>query len=220
MRWSRNLAYAVGLITTDGSLSKDGRHIELTSKDLEQIHNFIKALNLKNNKIGTKSSSYNPDAIYYRIQFSNTDMYRFLVKIGLTPNKTKTIGDLKIPDKYFADFLRGHLDGDGYTTAFWDSVFKDSFRLYAGFVSASEAHLKWIKQKIERNYNLKGSLHRGRGSHTFQLKYAKIASIKLINIIYYRNNLLYLQRKRSKIMKALAIISKQAGVEKLANSLP
>lgn len=33
VKWSPKIAYAVGLITTDGSLSKDGRHIDLTSKD-------------------------------------------------------------------------------------------------------------------------------------------------------------------------------------------
>jgi len=54
MDWSNNLAYAVGLIATDGSLSKDGRHINLTSKDLGQIQNFAKILNLKN-RIGIKS---------------------------------------------------------------------------------------------------------------------------------------------------------------------
>jgi len=32
MIWSADFAYAVGLLTTDGSLSIDGRHINLTSK--------------------------------------------------------------------------------------------------------------------------------------------------------------------------------------------
>lgn len=63
MRWSKNLAYAVGLIVTDGSLSRDGRHIELTSKDKEQVETFSKILNLKN-KIGIKKSGYNPNGVY------------------------------------------------------------------------------------------------------------------------------------------------------------
>lgn len=72
MRWSKNLAYAIGLIATDGCLSKDGRHIELTSKDLEQIANFKKILN-SDNKIGTKKSYYNPNRKYYRLQLSNVN---------------------------------------------------------------------------------------------------------------------------------------------------
>ncbi len=46
MKWTANLAYAVGLITTDGCLSKDGRHIDLTSKDLEQCELSKTKLNI------------------------------------------------------------------------------------------------------------------------------------------------------------------------------
>lgn len=208
MRWGRNLAYAIGLITTDGSLSKDGRHIELTSKDIDQIQNFTKALKLKA-KIGAKSGTYNPGRIYYRIQFGDVKLYRFLVSIGLTSNKSKCIGELDIPNKYFADFLRGSLDGDGYISAFWDSVFINNFRLYTGFVSGSEAHLIWIKQQIKTLYSLEGALHYSKQARVFQLKYAKRASIKLGGILYHRDDLFYLKRKRSKMMAALDIINKQ-----------
>ncbi|MDO8618977.1 MAG: LAGLIDADG family homing endonuclease [Candidatus Daviesbacteria bacterium] len=207
MRWSGNLAYVVGLITTDGSLSNDGRHIDFTSKDLEQIQNFIKILKL-NNKIGLKSSGYS-DKKYFRVQFGNIKFYRFLLKIGLTPKKSKTLNKIIIPDRYFRDFLRGHLDGDGYTTSFWDSVYKNSFRLYMGFVSASGAHLEWISNQIKSLYNLHGSLRYSKQACTFQLKYAKNSSIKLIDILYYQSDLPSLTRKRFKIEKALSIIRKQ-----------
>jgi len=42
------LAYIVGLITTDGSLSKDKRHIIFTSSDLQLIKTFRKCLGLEN----------------------------------------------------------------------------------------------------------------------------------------------------------------------------
>ena len=74
IRWSRNFAYVVGLLTTDGSLSKDGRHISLVSKDLEQLTNFAKILNL-NNKISPHTSSYNPFGSYYHIQFGDVTLY-------------------------------------------------------------------------------------------------------------------------------------------------
>ena len=90
MDWSHNLAYLVGLIASDGSLSKDGRHIDFTSKDFDQIQTFAGILGLKN-KIGDKSSSYGKGRKYFRIQFSDVKFYRFLLMIGLFPNKTKTI---------------------------------------------------------------------------------------------------------------------------------
>ena len=218
MVWSAKLAYAIGLITTDGSLSIDGRHINLTSKDIDQIRTFAKILGLKN-KIGLKYSSYKKDKEYYQIQFGNVKFYRFLMKIGLTPHKTKTIGSVAIPKPYFADFLRGHLDGDGCTYSYWDKRWKSSFMFYTTFVSASLVHLEWVKSRIKDLYNIEGKI-KFSGKSTYQLVYAKNASIKLIGIMYNKNGIPYLKRKHSKIMRALGIINKQAGMEKLVNSQP
>ena len=44
IEWSPDFAYAIGLITTDGNLSPDGRHVNFTSKDLELIKNFHRGL--------------------------------------------------------------------------------------------------------------------------------------------------------------------------------
>lgn len=210
MVWNSDLAYAVGLITTDGSLSKDGRHINLTSKDIDQIKTFAKILKL-NNRISPKRSSFNPDGKYFQIQFGNVKFYKFLLSIGLTPNKTKTISSLKIPDKYFVDFLRGHLDGDGFTFSYWDKRWKNSFMLYTGFISASKPHLEWMKNNIIRLYKIEGKI-KFSGRSTYQLLYAKKSSILLLEKMYYRNGIPYLTRKRFKIKQALDIISKQAGM--------
>jgi len=53
IKWSPDFAYAIGLLTTDGSLSSDGRHMNLTSKDRGLIEIFKTCLGLKN-KIGRK----------------------------------------------------------------------------------------------------------------------------------------------------------------------
>jgi len=110
--WSSNLAYVIGLLVTDGNLSKDGRHITLRSSDTDLLETFKLCLNINNiisqtfnNGFGKKPS--------YRIQFSNVQLYRWLLNQGLFPAKTYTIGEIKVPDQYFRDFLRGHLDGDG-----------------------------------------------------------------------------------------------------------
>ncbi len=51
--WTANLAYAVGLIATDGCLSSNGILIDLTSKDREQLLNFSQCLGV-NFTIGNK----------------------------------------------------------------------------------------------------------------------------------------------------------------------
>ncbi len=102
----------MGLITTDGSLSIDGYHIVLVSKDIQLLKTFKRCLNLKN-KIGPRSNGLSIKKDYHHIQLGDVMLYRRLLKIGLTPNKAKTIGKLRIPNKYFFDFLRGVFDSDG-----------------------------------------------------------------------------------------------------------
>ena len=110
-KWRPNLAYAVGLIATDGCLSSDGLLFDLTSKDREQLLNFSKCLGV-NFTIGNKWNSKGDECL--RIQFKNRIFYDFLLSIGLTPRKSLTMGRLAIPNKYFFDFLRGSFDGDGW----------------------------------------------------------------------------------------------------------
>ena len=218
MEWTPNLAYAVELITADGCLSKDGRHIDLTSKDIEQIKTFSKILNLKN-KISLKSSSYSLKNKYYRVQFGRKEFYRFLLEIGLMPNKSKRLGSLKIPGRYFADFLRGYLDGDGFTYSYWDKRWKRSFMLYLGFVSASRTYLEWLRDKIGKLYRVDGVI-KWSGKSTYQLIFAKKSSILLLEKMYYHDNVPCLRRKKVKIEKSLGIINKQAEVAELVYAQP
>lgn len=78
MEWTSDLAYVVGLITADGSLSKDGRHIIFVSKDLEQIDNFSRILKIRS-KAKVKKSGYTGKSDTYFIQFSDVKSYIFLL---------------------------------------------------------------------------------------------------------------------------------------------
>jgi hypothetical protein len=40
IKWNSEISYGIGLIATDGSLSKDGRHITFTSKDQQLAELF------------------------------------------------------------------------------------------------------------------------------------------------------------------------------------
>lgn len=112
--WTRELAYAIGLLATDGNLSKDGRHLTVTSAnpDLLDVLRASLALQAPVRQVG-------PRGRCYRVQWSDRCFYRWIESIGLSPAKSRSIGPLAVPDQYFADFARG-FGGDGSIVVYMD----------------------------------------------------------------------------------------------------
>ena len=115
-KWNAEMAYVLGYIAADGSIIiRKGRKSEqfivnITSADknhLIKIKNILRA----KYKIGQKLSG--SGNIAYQLQISNSEMAKSLIKLGILPRKTYSLSSLKIPGKYFADFVRGFFDGDG-----------------------------------------------------------------------------------------------------------
>lgn len=208
LKWSPDFAYAIGLLVTDGCLSKNERHITFTSKDEEQIENFLKALKIKDIKIGrTYSKSSGKKKWYYRVQFGDVLFYRFLLEIGLTPAKSRTLKSVQVPDEYFFDYLRGCFDGDGSSYSYWDPRWRSSFMLYIAFVSASRNHILWLQNEIFAHLETKGHITKAKKKdYCYQLKFAKSDSRRIISRMYKGKNPLYLKRKKLKIDKSLATI--------------
>lgn len=206
-KWRPNLAYAVGLIATDGCLSSNGLLFDLTSKDREQLLNFSKCLGV-NFKIGNKWNSKGDECL--RIQFKNRIFYDFLLSIGLTPIKSLTMGKLAIPDKYFFDFLRGSFDGDGCFYSYWDPRWRSSFMFYLTFASGSYRHILWLREEIYNRLSIKGHISKSkREGSIFGLRYAKKQALEIIKKMYYTPKVVCLSRKRKKIKKALGVEEKQ-----------
>lgn len=218
--WSPELAYAIGLIATDGNLSRDGQHITLRSSDLDQMETFKKCLRLSNRIVAPPTSGQYATRTCYRIQFGGAQFYRWLLSIGLFPQKTYTLGPIAVPNKFFRDFLRGHLDGDGSITTYQDryNTFKHSdyiyTRLLVRFISASRIHLEWLRDTITKLLGIKGDFHRVPAPKKgitkvdmWQLKFMKKESIKLLNWIYYAKDIPALARKREKAEKTLTAIT-------------
>ncbi len=201
--WTPNVAYAVGLITTDGCLSSDGRHIIMRSSEIGQLENFKKCLDIGNKIEKTEYKG----VISHRVQCGDVSLYKWLLKIGLTPKKSKTIGEILVPDKYFRDFLRGHLDGDGSITSYTDyyNTKKNLKYIYRRFfvclISASYKHIEWLHKKILKNLDVEGRIHvriskiENRANINI-IKFMKKNSIKLLEKVYYSSKLPTLTRKR------------------------
>ncbi len=218
--WSSELAYCIGLISIDGCLSKDGRHITLVSKDYQQIATFKACLNIGAN-IRPCGRGGATELKYFRLQFGDVNFYRFLLSLGLTPAKSKTIGRLNIPAKYFKDFLRGSFDGDGTLYSYWDERWKSSYLFYLSFISASACHLEWIQDSLQDQLGVKGKLKPQYNTRAHELRYAKSEAKVIIDFLYYKRNIPKLERKYRKVYNALVIdeLNSSARVLKLVTRL-
>lgn len=219
--WTPSIAYCVGLITSDGCLQKDGRHLDVTSIDYEQLQNFCKALG-RDLAISRKSNNSSTPA--FRIQFSDVAFYDFLLEAGLTPAKSLTISALKIPQEYYSDFLRGLFDGDGTTYGYVDKRWKNSNMFYVAFSAASRSFMEYVRSANSKLIGTSaGSIRKGK--RAYSLVYAKADSAKIAAFMYYNDDLPALTRKRDKLQAFMAInqpviLASDARVVKLVNTQP
>ena len=183
--WTTGLAYAVGLIATDGCLSSDRKTVVQVSKDLEILEAFRSGL-------GSRAPiRHNSRAL--RVQVVDVGLYDWLESVGLTPRKSLTLGPLQVPDHLFFDFVRGLLDGDGSIKT---QVVVPNPRTYpqhtyqqlrVQFHSASERHLSWLRSEIRRLAELNGWMgvrKKRRHRPLYELRYSKHESMRLLRQLY------------------------------------
>jgi hypothetical protein len=175
----------------------------MTSKDREQIETFLRCVSAR----AVISLNRNARGTVFRVQLGDVGFYRWLEHMGLVVNKTHTIGRVDVPDHYFRDFLRGHLDGDGSITTYIDHyntrkhpkyVYR---RVWVRFISASKLHLEWLREKTISCLDACGRLHTVKPRETkrvplYVLKFGKKESLKILERIYYAPTIPALSRKR------------------------
>src|SRR3989344_2018309 len=194
VEWTHGFAYAIGLLTSDGNLSSDGRHINLTSQDKE-ITEHARDIFAIDNKIGRKSRGGSDIKKYYVLQFGSKQFYAFLLSIGLTPAKSKTLRSVDIPDKFFGDFLRGCIDGDGNIS---ESIHPESkqVQLRLRLASASHEFLQWMLAEQRRLWHIEGGwIYHDKKKSVGSLCFGKRDSIKILRRMYQHKSQYYLRRK-------------------------
>jgi hypothetical protein len=182
--------YVVGYIATDGSLSKDGRHIVITSKDRDHIKKIKSVLGVTSN-ICMKTNGSNKEKKYAVLQIGSIEFYKFLNSIGIHTRKSLNLGKLTIPREYFLDFLRGVIDGDGCIHQWQNrtnSHTQWALRIYSGALQFTT----WLKLGIEENFFVAGKVYtqepRDKNRAPMHIiKFGKIAAQKIIQTVYYKN---------------------------------
>jgi hypothetical protein len=152
IEWSEGIGWLVGLVASDGNLSKYAKAITITSKDydlLEQVQDIVlREVTGRKNAIIKTSTAW-----CYR--FTSHVFYDFCSAVGLTVNKSLTIGHLNVPKEFFRHVLRGIIDGDGSLRVYTKKGC--NFRhLQIRIVSGSKVFLEWTHSMCCEVFEVKG----------------------------------------------------------------
>jgi len=188
-----NLWYLVGLIASDGCLSGDGRHIDITAKDGGYLELVKKACGIPNRV----SRKYNGRGqLSHRIQLSSVSFWLFLQNIGLMPDKSKRLGALSIPDDSFPDFLRGVIDGDGCIRK-WRHPQNGGEQWSLKIVGASRPFVEWLGERTRSLLGATGRVHlqRNEFSGLWVLKFGKMSAQSVLEYCYFGSGRLAISEK-------------------------
>ena len=195
--------YVIGYIATDGSLSKDNRHISITSKDNEHLKNIKKEFGITS-QITMKARGGKKEKKYSVLQIGSVKFYRFLNSIGLFSRKTWSMNEIKIDNNYFIDFLRGVIDGDGCIYS-WKNKNNEHMQWSLRISGAAPKFIYWLNELIENKLMVKGKIYiqtKKNRSDMYILKFGKLATQKICLEIYY-DNCFCLERKLLKVNECL-----------------
>ena len=180
------LWYLVGVIASDGCLSSDGRHVDITAKESEYLQDLKQKAGLSC-RVGIKNKSKRNQS--YHLQIGNVEFYKFLLSIGLFPKKSLTLKEVSVPQKYFSDFCRGIIDGDGNIRKWTHPTNKHEqwvLRIY----SSSTDFIMWLCERIQNVFGVEGRIYTQKYPQKHDahiLKYGKMAAKRIFERCYYKN---------------------------------
>lgn len=188
-KWSIETAYVLGLIFSDGNVSKEKDHfsIHISDKDVELLE-LINKLTKSNHPIEIRDHS-----AYLRIY--NKFATAKLIGYGCIPRKSLILEFPNVPFKYLNHFVRGYFDGDGSIYFNKPDVIKIKIIGTKKFLNKLQnilflkLHLK--KHRIIQNGNIFFFEYYGNDARDFCLW------------LYKNNKNLYLKRKRKRFKEHL-----------------
>jgi hypothetical protein len=188
-------AYWLGFILADGCVCRNDIIIALKHSDKKHLRKFIKSIqgNNKIQKVNAKTT-YGTFPIA-RLSIRSQKLYEDLVKLGITPNKTKTIHAPKLPKELLRHFWRGVFDGDGhisfYTQTYKNSVYKIFEVGCCGNENIIDSFTKFLRNSL--NIEIKSRLDKGT---TFRWS-AVGKKARTIHHFLYNEATVFLERKKN-----------------------
>ena len=184
------MAYVLGFIAADGSISKDSNRIKigLSTNDKEQLE-MLKMLMHMDYPIKdyVSQDNYQISELTWTCEQHKKD----LAKYGVVPKKTYNFRfPVNLNKKYWPDFIRGYFDGDGCITGI-----KPEWKI----CSYKREILDFINNYFEEFGISKVNIYKRKNQELYDIRYqSKESLIKIYKILYYNPNIPCLKRKKIK----------------------
>lgn len=194
--WSPEMAYVLGFIIADGTVThtkRDTYFLSIQITDLLLLKAIQHAMG-SNHTIHVRERHGNERTIY-RLQVGSKIICNDLAHFGVVPQKAHVTNMPSVPDEFLGDFVRGYFDGDGNV---WVGIVHKERRtklavIQTAFTSCSRDFLESLKEALKQK-GINGSIA-CRESY-FRLSYSVRSSLALYALMYAGDSPLQLPRKR------------------------
>lgn len=205
--WSPDMAYVLGLLITDGCVSKAGT-VSLCINDRELLEKVKKAMKSEHNI----KASRHQDGLFC-FHFAREKLTRDLEGLGVVPKKSLIVRFPKVPREYLPDFIRGVFDGDG--SVFFDKR-RPNFPLRSKLVSSSIDFIDGLHKSLVSLGMPKRTIYKQKTKNgwNYMFIFEHKDSVKLFDILYKKGqNRLYLERKYQRFLEGIKIDPEGGGFD-------
>ena len=207
--WNAENAYWIGYIYADGYIryNKANREYELGMELQVSDKHILEDLSEK--ITGTKKLTYKhfEGVIYHNKNVSITDscvmrvhskkIVEDLISKNIKPRKSFISDFPIIPDEFFMDFLRGYIDGDGCLYV------NQKNHMTVHITSAHSEVLYYIQSMLWSHYSISTKVYKYDDMKYRIMCFRQSDCKKLLEKIYYSNDIMCLKRKKDKYLNWL-----------------
>lgn len=191
---SSNMAYILGFLAADGTVTKNGNRIKIGLSSVDR-----KFLELIKEELGAESNIFDYETsngyMVSELGFTSQKIKQKLAEYNIIPGKTETFTfPTNLSKKYWIDFIRGYFDGDGSVGTAGPSAIRWQICSHRPQV------LETIVEFLFEDYGIpKVSVQKNEHGNSFlyRIQYSNNSTRKIFQILYTPNSL-YLPRKFEK----------------------
>lgn len=196
-KWSKNMAYLLGYIATDGCVYGDRvLKLGLSTKDQSFLEQIKTELNFEGPIL--KKTIHSPKKEYEcsYMNIYNRTLVKDLLNLNIVSNKSLTLKGFDfIPQEYEMDFLCGVFDGDGSVGKSTGKANTTSIQIRVRFFSGSLEFISYIKEVMSRHgFSSPNILIEKRKNLFYSICYSTFDSLLFYD--YYKEQKLFIDRKK------------------------